>query len=36
MSSSPGYEEKERDGKERDSRDDEVRNGNESEVCMNG
>jgi hypothetical protein len=37
MSSSPGYEkEKEREGKERDSREDEVRNGNESEVCIEG
>jgi hypothetical protein len=37
MSSSPGYEkEKEREGKERDSREDEVRNSNETEVCMEG
>jgi hypothetical protein len=36
MSSSPaGYDkEKDREGKERDSRDEEVRNGNETEVCM--
>lgn len=35
MSSSPGFEkEKEREGKERDSREEDVRNSNETEVCM--